>query len=134
MDQSQNELFHENLNAATRSLVAALGGMQKVGHQLRPTKNPLDAGKWLSDALSETHPTQLHPEDLLKLMQLERAAGLKLLATYLMRESGYADPMPVEPEDERAALQRAYIAAAKQMQLLAERIERNNSLRVVQSA
>ena len=101
---NQPELFHENLNSAMRSLVAAVGGLQKVGHSLRPNKSPLDAGKWLSDALNEQHPTELHPDDLLALLRLEREAGLLIVSTYLMREAGYRDPVPFTPEERRDEL------------------------------
>lgn len=40
--------------------------------------------------------------------------------------AGYSVPSPIEPRDEMAELQREYIAAAKTMQKLAERIERVN--------
>jgi len=51
------------------------------------------------------------------------------LLLFLAREAGYADPQPVEPEDERAKLQREYIEATKAMQRLAGRMERAGMLR-----
>lgn len=41
-----------------------------------------------------------------------------------MRESGYADPQPIEPEDERARLEREFIAAVKVMSGMADRLAR----------
>ena len=42
---------------------------------------------------------------------------------FIAMECGYSTPQPVEPEDERAALQRQYIEAAKSMARIADRIE-----------
>jgi hypothetical protein len=100
----QLDLVHENLTGVLRSVIAALGGLQKVGHRLRPNKSPLDAGKWLSDCLNEGHASELHPEDVAAIRRMEREAGLSMLATYEMRDAGYRDPVPFTPEERRDAL------------------------------
>ena len=43
---------------------------------------------------------------------------------WITGECGYTIPEPIEPEDERARLQREYIDAAKAMARLADKIER----------
>jgi hypothetical protein len=60
------------------------------------------------------------PEDMTTL----RERGCHAVMTYLARECGYADPVPVEPEDERAALQRQFVEASRAIAVIAERIER----------
>jgi hypothetical protein len=47
----------------------------------------------------------------------------------LARETGYTDPQPVEPEDERAKLQREFINAQRGFEALAKRMERAGLLR-----
>jgi hypothetical protein len=45
---------------------------------------------------------------------------------YISRECGYADPQPVEPEDEAAELQRQFIQAQQQMTQMLKRMEKLN--------
>lgn len=45
---------------------------------------------------------------------------------YIARECGYADPAPIEPEDEIARLQREFVEATKQLGALAAQIEKMN--------
>jgi len=45
---------------------------------------------------------------------------------YIARECGYADPAPIEPEDEIARLQREFVEATKQLGALAVQIEKMN--------
>lgn len=42
---------------------------------------------------------------------------------YIARASGYADPVPVDPEDERAELQRAFLASVKAQKDILKRME-----------
>ena len=51
-------------------------------------------------------------------------AAARAAANFLMREAGYADPQPIEPEDERARLEREFIEAAKGVQAIAARLTR----------
>ena len=43
-----------------------------------------------------------------------------------MRDAGYQPPVPVEPEDERAALQREFIEMGKRMEALLSQMQRAN--------
>ena len=42
---------------------------------------------------------------------------------FICRDLGYSDPQPIEPEDERAALQRQFIESTALLVKMAERIE-----------
>ena len=48
---------------------------------------------------------------------------MHILAAYEMREAGYGEPQPVEPEDERAALQRDFVRATGDLQAMLARIQ-----------
>lgn len=117
-------LFHESLNEALREVVQALGGFKKVGAAMRPEKSAEEAGRWIADALNPDRREHFDPDQVLWLLREGRAAGIHAGANYLMRESGYADPTPIEPEDERARLQREFIAAAATIQTIADRMAR----------
>ena len=85
---------------------------------------PVDhaAGK-LRDCLNPDRRERLSPEQLNLIGRLGRQQGCHSLALHLMREWGYADPAPVEPEDEIARLQREFVEATKALGMLANRIE-----------
>lgn len=48
--------------------------------------------------------------------------------SFLSQETGYAAPLPVEPADEAAELQRQYVESTKALLKMAERIERLRSV------
>lgn len=50
------------------------------------------------------------------------------IAAHLMRTMGYADPVPVEPEDELAKQQREFVAATQALMKMAERIEATQAM------
>lgn len=127
---NQPALFHESLNDVLREQVAALGGTKSVGSRMRPELPADHAGRWLNDCLNPDRREHLTPEQVMWLLIEGRKIGVHSAITWMATESGYSAPLPVEPEDERAALQREYIEAAKTMQRLAERIERTTSPRL----
>ena len=121
---SQDALFYESLADALRAVVQAMGGAKPVGSKLWPEKTPDAAARQLNDCLNESRPEKLSPEQVLWLLAAGRQVGCHAAMNYLAREAGYSDPLPVEPEDERARLQREYIEATKALQAIAGRIER----------
>jgi hypothetical protein len=119
----QQALFHESINEALKAAVAAMGGTKSVGAKMRPEMSPDHAGRWLADCLNGDRREHLSPERVVWLLREARVAGVHDAMTYLAGECGYA-AQPVEPEDERAKLQRDYIEAARAMAKMAARIER----------
>jgi hypothetical protein len=51
-------------------------------------------------------------------------AGIHILATFEMANAHYAPPTRIEPDDERAALQREFIETGKTLRSLLARMER----------
>lgn len=117
-------LFHETVNDALRECVAALGGSKKVGAEMRPEKTPEEAGRWVADCLNPDRREHFDPDHLLYLLRAGRAAGCHAAMNYLAREAGYADPIPVEPEDERARAQRDFELAVKALGTVTDRLAR----------
>lgn len=122
----QQALFHESVEEALTEVVNALGGAKTVGARMRSDLSPDAAARWLKDCLNDHRRESLHPGHVMWLLRAARAAGLHGAMAFIARECGYGDPIPVEPDDERAKLQREYIEAARAMSRLAERIERVN--------
>ncbi|MFC5524032.1 hypothetical protein [Polaromonas jejuensis] len=117
------QLFHESLNDALREVVAACSGPKQVAAKLWPEKTPDAAHRLLLDCLNETRAERLDPDRLRMLLKLGRNAGCHAAMNYLLRDLGYEDCRPLEPQDEQAALMRDYIAATKALQGIASRLE-----------
>lgn len=124
MNSMQVPLFVEDYNEAIRATVNALGGFKKVGHELKPDKSVDEAGRWLNDCCNPEKREKLSPPELAYIRRKGRENGCHILAAYEAQEAGYAPPQPIEPEDERAALQREFVQATKAFTMLATRMER----------
>lgn len=120
----QENLFFDGPMDALRHLVRVLGGAKKVGSVLRQGKAPDDAGRWLSNALDGDRRETLHVDDLIHLLALGRDAGCHSVMHELCRAVGYSEPVPVEPEDQRAALEREFVQAVRHLDQLASRLDR----------
>lgn len=118
-------LFYESYEDAIRDACMAIGGFKKVGAMLWPTVPADDAGRRLAHCLNNDKREKLGPGELQLIRRAARQAGVHVLASYEARDAGYAEPMPVSPEDEAAQLQREYIAAVKQLSALQARLDHN---------
>lgn len=118
----QLQLVHESFNDALREVVQALGGSKKVGAMLRPAKTADEGGRWALDCLNPDRREHFTPDDVLFLLREARRAGCHAALGYLCAEAGYATPQPVEPADEAAELQRAFIESVRQQQRMLDRL------------
>jgi len=119
----QLELMHDSILDAIGFVVAATGGAKKVGSEMRPEMAVDAAASWLKDCLNPSRRERLTPEQVVFLLQRGRRAGVHAAMDFIAREAGY-EIKPVEVEDERAKLQREYIAAVKAQSIIADRLER----------
>lgn len=113
-----------SLNDALVGCVKALGGSKQVGPKLWPEKTPEAAQRLLLDCLNEDRPAHLSPDQVLLVLALARAKGHHEGFGFMADHLGYAAPVPIEPRDEVAELQRQFIAATQAMTELASRMER----------
>ena len=120
----QPALFYDTFTEALADCVRALGGNKAVGALLWPEKSIEDARRLLLDALNPERPNKLSPEQVLLILREARKVNCHAAIAYINRECGYADPQPIEPEDERAALQREFVATGKTLRDLLARMER----------
>jgi hypothetical protein len=128
---SQEALFYEDINDAFNEVVRACGGAKVVACKLWPEKAPDAAHRLLLACLNESRVERLSPEHVLLLLKMGRERGCHAGINFMARDAGYDDPKPVEPDDERARLQREFIEAQKAMQMLAGRMERAGMMRSV---
>ena len=109
---------------ALRTLITACGGPKRVGTVLRPGMTPAAAGQWLLKAINADERERLDLEDVLVLLRLGHDKGHHGAMHALADAALYTHPSPVEPENRRAALQREFIEASKQMQAIARKLGR----------
>lgn len=119
---TQEPLWHDTPEDALRSVVDGIGGLKRAGSALWPGKEPGDAGRHLSRCLDPERPEKLALGDVVLILQWGRKRGIHTGMSYLAQQSGY-HARPVEPEDERAVLQREYIEAAKTITKISQRME-----------
>lgn len=119
----QIPLFVEDYYEAIRATVQGLGGFKRVGSELKPDLPVEAAGRWLNDCCNPEKREKLAPTELAYIRRRARQAGVHILAAYEMRDAGYGEPQPVEPEDERAALQRDFVRATGDLQAMLARIQ-----------
>jgi hypothetical protein len=120
----QEKLFFEDQEEALRDTIRALGGAKVVGHQLKPHMKPDAAGRWLNDTLNDARPEVLCHKQFLLIAQMGRHAGVHNVATQFSRECGYADPIPVDPDDEAAQLQKDFIRSVDAQKRILKQMER----------
>lgn len=128
---TQQALFHERIEDAIAAVVDACGGRKVVASELWPDKPLRDAHNLLDACLNPGKREKLDPSQVVYIAKRGRQVGCHLLVAYLCRECGYADPVPVEPEDERAMLMREFIEAQKSLQHMTARMERVGLIRAV---
>lgn len=113
----------ETLNDAIRAAIDAAGGPKRVGSVLWSELGAEAAGNRLRDCLNPTRRERLSPEQLALVRRMARDAGCHVLASFEAKESGYARPVPIAPDDEKAELMRAYVEAVRKQQELTQRLE-----------
>jgi hypothetical protein len=114
-----------SINSMLIECVKAAGGSKRVGPLLWPEKPVLDAQKLLLACLNEDRPEKLSPDQAFLIERLAKEAGSNVAIEYRCAAMSYSIPTPIEPEDERARLQRDFIKAQEQLQKMAEMLMKN---------
>jgi hypothetical protein len=122
MDQSS--LFHERMEDALLEVINACGGRKAVACKMWETKPPRDAHNLLDACLNSERREKFGPDEILYLLRRGREVGCHAAMRYLTLECGYSPPVPLNPEDEKAVLQRQVIEAWKTIERSLDRLER----------
>lgn len=113
----------DNIDDALREVVQRAGGLKTVGALLWPELEAGQAGRRLADCLNSDRRELLNPAQVVYLLRIGRQVGCHAGMHYIADESGYQHPDPIEQRDERARLQREFIASIHTLTELAARIE-----------
>lgn len=119
----QIPLIIDSLNDAIRD-TARLIGTKRIAKELWPEKSEEAAARYLNDCLDPDRAQKLDGEQILFVARRGRELSCHLIAAYINADLGYAPPLPVDAEDTKAELQRAYIESVKEQRRIAERLER----------
>lgn len=119
-------LIVEDFTAALTTCVQVLGGAKKVGVMLRPEyeDEPDKAARWLLACLNSSRDEKLSWDQTFHIMRAAKHAGCHVAIAYITQQLGYAEPQPIEPEDAKAALQRAFIQSVEQQRQIMQRLEK----------
>ena len=119
----QQRLIHEDIYEAGKDVVKALGGSKTVASRFWPEK-PLDKSvPLLNNCLDRNRLEKLDPEQWMLLEKWGREINCHILMNFRCQETGYKCE-PVNPEDEIAKLQRAYIDAVEMQKQIVDRMEK----------
>lgn len=121
----------ESINDALIACVKAAGGSKEVGSLLWPEKPITESQRLLLSCLNTDRAEKLSPDQAALIMRYAKQKGSHVGIEYLCQSLGYSIPTPIEPEDEKAALQREFIAATKAMTLLSEKLQAKGILKAV---
>lgn len=119
---NQEALFYDTLEEALSPAIDAMGGRKVVACDLWPRKPPREAHNRLNACLNSEKEDKFDSCDLVYLLKRAREIGAHGAMRFLCAQAGYAEPVPVEPQDERAQLQRAFIESVKTQAKIAERL------------
>lgn len=119
----QIPLIIDTLNDAIRDTARAIG-VKRIAKELWPVKSEEEAARYLADCLNPDRLQKLSGEEIMLIARRGREQGVYLITAFINAETGFAPPIPIEPEDEKAELQRRYIESVQEQKRLAARMER----------
>lgn len=120
----QQALFFERIEEALDAVIRAAGGRKKMAAELWPDKPVRDAHNLLDACLNPERRERLTPSQLQFIARRGRECGCHAVMQYLARECGYAEPVPLDPQDERAALERRLIESVGELRHIEARLAR----------
>lgn len=120
---NQEELFHEDIYSAFRTDVQKCGGFKTVGNLLWPTMDVTKAGERLSQCLTADRPEKLSLAEIQFIKKMAKKKNSFAYITFDMEDVGMTKPQPIEPEDERAQLQKAFTESVKIQAQILKRME-----------
>ena len=107
-----------------KQAVIRLGGSKHVGGLLWPEKETTQAARLLCNCLDDNRAEKLSPDQALLILKKANEAGYHDAMHTICDMLGYSKPTPIEPQDERAQLQKEFIAAKDVIVSLMGRMEK----------
>ena len=118
----QIPLVVDSLNDAIRDTCRMIG-FNEIALELWPKKGAKEAGRYLNDCLNPDRAHKLDGEEIVYIAKRGREIGCYLITAFINCETGFAPPVPVDPDDRRAELQRAFVDGVERLERLARTIK-----------
>lgn len=124
----QARLFYDDSKDASTSAINESGKSPKqVAGDMRPDLKADSAKTWLHNCIDPDKADKFSIEQIIQFMNLtKRADGTNALLDYICDETGQERTKAKAPEDERAALQRAFIQSVEAQQKILEQFKKVN--------
>lgn len=129
----QEKLWYDRPEEALRDLIVGIGlaegnspkqnPYKTVGAMLFPDKSCDDAGRLVSHWCNPDRAEKPSLTELLFLMRKGHEHNVHLFMGYIATEVGYMEPVPINPDDQKALLQREYIEAVNRLDRISARIK-----------
>lgn len=119
----QIPLIIDTLNDAVRDTARILG-VKKIAKELWPAKGEEAAARYLNDCLNADREQKLSGEEMLLIARRGREIGCYLITSFINAETGFSPPQPIDPDDQKAELQRKFIERADSLMAMAATIKR----------
>lgn len=119
----QQPLFFEDVYDAFRHIVRTVGP-KETGVALFPKKeqDPSAAARYLADNLNPSRDEKLDLEQIMQLLRMGKEKGCHSAINFICDAIGYSRPTPIEPEDEKAELQREFVATVGRLERIASKL------------
>lgn len=122
------ELEATSLRAALEAEIYDAGGWAAVAKELYPAKfkdSPDAAERHLRNSIDPNHTQKfdVYQHQVLKEMA-KRRKGRCVSIEYDCAQHNYTAPSPIQPEDEKARLQREYVEAVKTLSGISAKLEK----------
>ena len=125
MDQTELLPPSDDPYEALRIVVMRLGGPKKVGQLLRPELTLEQGSIWINNCLNRDRPEKLDIDQIDLLIGLGRKKGCHAVMQCFGIRHFYSIN-PIEPEDERARLQRQVLEIGGELKDLLTRLDHVN--------
>lgn len=125
----QEPLFFERLEDALGAVIDRCGGRKKFAAEMYPNKPPRDAHNLLDAMLNPERREKFSPADVVYVARRGREAGCHAVMLFIARDAGYADPVPIDPQDVQAELQRTFIDAVDRLEIIKAQLQRVQRVR-----
>lgn len=122
-ENTQFELFPEDIYDALRHVVAKLGGAKKVGSNLWPHKPPQQAGEYLLSCLNSGRNEKLELGEILWMLREARKAGYHGALHFICEDAGYDVPRPVNKEQRKAELMEKFTNSVESLEQIKKELK-----------
>lgn len=113
--------FHSTPEEALRASVEAIGGLQEVGHALKPEIDPATAGNWLGHCLTASKRDKLSLRQIALVFRKAYSAGEHEGFASFADQLGYR-VVAIEPQAELEELSRRAESAANEAMSLSREV------------